>query len=93
MRGLGLSVNQAVHIQGCNDFLLQQAAVLPAPDPDMAPTGTRKKRAGAKANSSDVHMSSESGTGPVLMHQVLHLLLNRSTPGQLASATCTLLPG
>ena len=59
MRGLGLSVNQAVHIQGCSDFLLQQAAVLPRPDPDVASTGARKERAGAKADSSDAHMSSE----------------------------------
>ena len=93
MRGLGLSVNQAVHIQGCNDFLLQQAAVLPVRDSDVAPTGARKKRAGAEANPSDAHMSSESGPGPGPMHQVLHLLVTKHTAGQHASVTCALLLG
>ena len=93
MRGLGLSVNQAVHIQGCSDFLLQQAAVLPVPDPDVAPAGARKKHAGAKAHSSDAHMSSESGAGPAPVHPVLHLLLKTHATGQHAHVTCALLPG
>lgn len=87
-------MNQAVHIQGCNDFLLQQAAVLPVPDPDVSPTGARRKHAGVKADSSDAHMSSESSTGPALMHQVLHqVLLERHATDQHASVASALLPG
>lgn len=43
VRGLGLSVNQAVHLPGAGDFVMQEIRAPARPDPIVAPAASRKR--------------------------------------------------